>query len=69
MTTKTVTVPNISCGHCVMTIEREVGGLAGVASVKAEQNPKQVTVSWDPDATDWTAIEALLKEINYPPAA
>jgi copper chaperone len=69
MTTKTVTVPNISCGHCVMTIEREVGELAGVASVKAEQDSKQVTVSWDPDATDWTAIEDLLKEINYPPAA
>jgi copper chaperone CopZ len=52
-----------------MTIEREVGELAGVASVKADQNSKQVTVSWDPDATDWTAIDGLLKEINYPPAA
>jgi copper chaperone CopZ len=52
-----------------MTIEREVGELAGVASVKAEQDSKQVTVSWDPDATDWTAIEDLLTEINYPPAA
>lgn len=69
MTSKTVTVPNISCGHCVMTIEREVGELAGVTSVKAEQDSKQVTVSWDPSATDWTAIEDLMKEINYPPAA
>lgn len=69
MTTKTVTVPNISCGHCVMTIQREVGELAGVAEVKAEQDTKRVTVSWDPDATDWTAIEDLMKEIDYAPDA
>ena len=69
MTTKTVNVPNISCGHCVMTIEREVGELAGVASVKAEQATRSVTVSWDPDETDWGAIAGLLKEINYAPVA
>lgn len=68
MTTKTVKVPNISCGHCVMTIERELGGLAGVTSVKAEQSTRAVTVSWDPAKTDWRAIEGLLEEINYAPA-
>lgn len=69
MTTKTVTVPNISCHHCVMTIEREVGELAGVGQVKAEEASKQVTVSWDPEATSWTAISDLMTEINYPPSA
>jgi copper ion binding protein len=68
MTSKTVRVPGISCGHCVMTIEREVGELAGVSAVKAEQASKSVTVSWDPGATDWDAIEGLLREINYAPA-
>ena len=68
METKTVTVPNISCGHCVMTIEREVGEVAGVASVKGQKETKQVTISWDPDATDWVVIESTMKEINYPPA-
>jgi copper chaperone CopZ len=67
MTTKTVTVPNISCGHCVMTIQREVGELEGVSEVKAEQETKQVTISWDPDATDWVVIEDTMKEIDYPP--
>jgi copper chaperone len=69
MTTKTVTVPNISCHHCVMTIQREVGELNGVAEVKAEEASKHVTVSWDPNATDWSAIEALMTEIDYPPSA
>lgn len=67
MTTKTVSVPNISCGHCVMTIQREVGELAGVSAVKADKDAKQVTISWDPDATDWVAIETTMKEINFPP--
>ena len=67
MTEKTVSVPNISCGHCVSTIEREVGELSGVASVKAEESSRKVTVSWDPDATDWVVIEEHMKEINYPP--
>lgn len=68
MTTKTVDVPGISCGHCVMTIEREVGELEGVGSVKAEQDTKRVTISWDPDTTDWVVIEETMKEINFPPA-
>lgn len=67
MTEKTVVVPNISCGHCVSTVEREVGELAGVSSVKAEHSTKNVTISWDPDATDWVAIRGRLEEISYPP--
>ena len=67
MTTKTVKVPSISCGHCVATIEREVADLEGVGEVKAEQGSRQVTISWDPETTDWVVIEDHLKEINYPP--
>lgn len=68
MTSKTVKVPTISCGHCVATIEREVGELAGVSSVEADQASRRVTISWDPEATDWVAIEELMREINYAPA-
>lgn len=69
MTTRTVSVPNITCGHCVMTIEREVGEVKGVSAVKAEKETRQVTISWDPDATDWVVIEETMKEINFPPAS
>jgi len=68
MATKTFTVPNISCGHCVMTIQREVGELEGVLSVKAEQASKMVTVEWNEPPTNWDVIKDLLVEINYPPA-
>ena len=67
MTAKTFEVPSISCGHCTHTIETELGELAGVRSVRADQTTKHVTVEWDAPAT-WEQIEALLEEINYPPA-
>ncbi len=67
MTTVTYTIPNISCGHCVHTIQSEVGELAGVQSVAANQNTKQTTITFEAPATE-DQIKALLKEINYPAA-
>lgn len=67
MTTKTFTVPNISCGGCANTIERKVGQLAGVTGVRAVPATKQVTVNWEEPAT-WDKIQGALQEINYPPA-
>ena len=68
MTTKTFNVPSINCGHCTHTIEMELEELAGVTSVKAEVESKQVTVSWEAPAS-WEKIEALLVEIDFPAAA
>ncbi|MEP7285388.1 MAG: heavy-metal-associated domain-containing protein [Chloroflexota bacterium] len=67
MEAKTFIVPNISCGHCVHTIESEVSELKGVQSVKADEQSKQVTVQWQDPAT-WAGIEQVLVEIEYPPA-
>ena len=41
MENKTVKVPNISCHHCVMTIERELKELEGVVSVNANAETKE----------------------------
>lgn len=68
MSSKTFTVPNISCGHCTHTIEMEVGELKGVQTVKADQATKEVVVEWQEPAS-WEQISSLLAEINYPPAA
>lgn len=67
MTTKTFEVPNISCGHCVMAVQNEVGELEGVSKVQADENTRMVTVEFDAPAT-WETIKATLVEINYPPA-
>jgi copper ion binding protein len=68
MKTITYSVPNINCGHCVHTIQTEVGDLQGVKSVKADAGTKQVEISFDTPASE-EQIKSLLAEINYPVAA
>ena len=68
MPSKTFTIENISCGHCVNTIKNELNDLKGITSVEIDQNSKQVEVSWQEPLT-WKEINELLEEINYPPKA
>ena len=68
MATVTYKIPNISCGHCVHTIQMEVGDLQGVSSVVASQDEMTATITFDPPATE-DQIKALLSEINYPVAS
>ncbi len=67
MTTKTYTVPDISCGHCTATIERELRSVEGLESVKAELDSKQVIVEVQGDDV-LAEVEKLLEEIGYPAA-
>jgi len=67
MTTVTYSIPNISCGHCVHTIQSEVSELVGVVSVVADQNKRIATITFDTPATE-NQIKALLAEIDYPVA-
>ncbi len=67
METVKLYVPNISCGHCVMTIKREVGELAGVTSVESDPATRDVEIAFDPPAT-MDGIKTLLEEIGYPAA-
>ena len=67
MTSNTFNVPNISCDHCVMTIEREVSEMEGISKVSADAGTKTVNVEWEAPATV-DNIKSLLAEINYPPA-
>ena len=60
-----LTVPNISCGHCVSAIESELADVEGVTSVKADAATKIVTVQWQAPASI-ESIRATLAEINYP---
>lgn len=68
MQTVTYSVPNISCHHCVHTIQTEVGDLQGVQSVKADLDTKKVEIMFDAPASE-DQIKSLLAEIDYPVAA
>ncbi len=65
MTTVTYNIPNINCGHCVHSIQMEVGDIDGVQSVEASAETKTAVVTFDSPASEET-IKTLLLEINYP---
>ena len=65
MEKRTFSIPNISCGHCVMTIKNELSELAGVNNVEGDTLGKSILVEWD-SPTTLQEIRDTLKEINYP---
>jgi copper chaperone len=65
MESHTFHIPNISCGHCTMTIENELREMDGVTEVQGNAADKTVTVKWQTPVTE-DRIRATLKEINYP---
>jgi copper chaperone CopZ len=67
MERKTFSIPKISCGHCVMTITKELQGLKGIHQVEGSPQFKTVDVEWEPPATE-AQIRATLNEINFPAA-
>jgi len=60
-------IPNISCGHCVKTIENELSELEGIQSLEGDPQNKTVTVEWEAPIT-LEKIRDRLNEINYPAA-
>jgi copper chaperone CopZ len=65
MEKRTFSIPNITCGHCVMTIKNELSEMKGVKAVDGNPDSKSISVEWEDPAT-LESIKALLKEINYP---
>ena len=60
-TTRTYSVPGISCDHCKHAIESEVSTVDGVVVVDVDVDEKLVTVSGGDDA----AIRAAIDEAGY----
>ena len=58
-------VPAIHCGHCAHTIKMELTEFDGVESVQVDVNKKEITVTFEPPASE-QKIKDLLVEINYP---
>jgi copper chaperone len=67
MESKTFYIPNISCGHCVMSIKNELIGIEGISNVEGDPDSKKVTVEYNAPAT-LEKIKSTLEEINYPAA-
>jgi len=68
MTQATLKAPDISCDHCIASIEKAVTRLPGVRFLGGDPDGKQVTVEYDPALVDVGAIEAAMEEEGYPVA-
>ena len=62
--TVTLTAPDISCAHCVMTVQNTLRDL-GVADVSASAETKQIDITFDPAQVSLDRIEAALDEAGY----
>jgi copper chaperone len=69
MTQLTLEAPDISCDHCIQSIEKAVTKLPGVRFLSGDPEGKRVIVEFDPAVVDRTAIEAAMEEEGYPVAS
>ncbi len=63
---KTLTIPTITCNHCLMSIKRELGFVDGVDYVDGNVGAKTVLVTYTDDAA-LDQARAMLAEAGYAP--
>ncbi|MGD8398680.1 MAG: heavy-metal-associated domain-containing protein [Anaerolineae bacterium] len=66
METITLSIPNISCNHCVMTVKRESGFVDGAQFVEGDVDAKTATFRVE-DAAALASLRKTLGEAGYPP--
>jgi len=66
MTETTLRAEDISCDHCIASIEKAVMKLPGVRFIGGDPAGKHVTVEYDPAVVDVGAIESAMEEEGYP---
>jgi copper chaperone len=65
MTTRTLSVPGISCDHCKMSIEQAVGDLPGVDLVEVDIPARTVGLSFDEASIALDQIIEAIEEVGY----
>ena len=65
MTVVTLSIPGISCNHCVMRVEKGTKDLPGVIAVGARVEDKTATFTLE-DSAALERVQQTLTEIGYP---
>jgi len=65
MTEVTLKVEGMSCNHCVQSVERSVGELAGVDQVKVNLAEGKVAVLFDEAKVSRAQIEEAIDDQGY----
>lgn len=69
MATTVLTVPDISCDHCVRSVTEALSPVEGVQQVSVDIPTKQVTVEYDQTRVDVEKMQEILAEEDYPVAS
>ena len=64
MSTSSVTVLGMTCGHCALSIREEVGAIACVTEVDVDLNSGRVTID-STSPVDPNAIKGAVEEAGY----
>lgn len=64
-TTTTLSVPEISCDHCKMSIEEAALSVSGVRSAAVDIGEKQVTISYESTTVELDAVVTAIEEQGY----
>ena len=65
MVQEVLSVPDVTCNHCIAAIEGAVGGLQGVASVAVDLDRKDVTIRFDEAQVARADIVSVIKGEGY----
>ena len=60
-----LSVPDISCEHCVNAINGALKDVAGVEAVSTDIPTKKVHLRYDPNEVTLTKVEEILDDIGY----
>jgi copper chaperone len=61
----TLSVPDVSCEHCVKTINGTLGALPGVETVSTDIPTKSVHLRYDASQLSMVQIETTLDDAGY----
>ncbi|USK67291.1 copper chaperone CopZ [Peribacillus frigoritolerans] len=61
----TLNVKGMSCGHCINSIEGNVGELSGVTTVKVNLDSETVSVVFNPNEVSIDKIKETIDDQGY----
>lgn len=65
MSSRTLSVPEISCGHCKSSIEAAVTSLDGVDRVEVHIEAQTVELDFDGSAETLATIVTAIEDVGY----
>jgi copper chaperone len=65
MVTECLSVPEIHCDHCKMSLERALAPIEGVAGASVDVEAKTVTVTYDATSVDRSVLVKAIEDQGY----